>query len=242
MKTTTARASLVILLLCLPPRVIYASPIQLNFGGTVNAVEDPFGLIGSLVAVGDPILANVRYDTTTPDLFSADPTRGTYLSPGWLTLDINGLAFEHRSGVQVDVLHNFNGNEELFQAMVCCGTGGFGNPTAWPASLPLFSHYRLLLQIGETTLPPALLSSDALPPSLDLALADFARGQVSSGTSDRAMYNIHFQLTSVPEPVPEPGTLALFSAGLALGLSRYRASRGHRDTNRAPEASQSTNP
>ena len=47
------------------------------------------------------------------------------------------------------------------------------------------------------------------------------------------MYNIHFQLTSVLEPVPEPGTLALLSAGLALGLSRYRASRAHRDANRA---------
>jgi hypothetical protein len=236
MKTTTARASLIVLLLFLLPPAIQASPIQLNFGGTVNGVEDPFSLIGSLVAIGDPILASVRYDTTTTDLYSADPTRGTYLSPGWLTLDINGLAFEHRSGVQVDVLHHFNGNEELFQAMVCCGTGnGFGSPTAWPASLPLFSHYRLLLQIGETTLPPTLLSSDVLPPSLDLALADFARGEVSSGTSDRTMYNIHFQLTSVPEPVPEPGTLALFSAGLALGLSRYRASRAHRDANR-PEA------
>ena len=55
MKTTTARASVIVLLLCLLPRAIQASPIQLNFGGTVNAVEDPFGLIGSLVAIGDPI-------------------------------------------------------------------------------------------------------------------------------------------------------------------------------------------
>ena len=116
-----------------------------------------------------------------------------------MTVDINGSAFEHRSGVQVDVLHHFSGNEELFQAMVCCGTGGFGSPTAWPASLPLFSDYRFLLQIGETTLPPTLLASDALPPSLDTFLADFARGEVSSGTSDMTIYNIHFQLTSVPE-------------------------------------------
>jgi hypothetical protein len=79
---TTARASLIVLLLCLLPRAIQASPIQLNFGGTVNAVEDPFGLIASLVAIGDPIPASVRYDTTTTDLFTADPTRGTYLSPG----------------------------------------------------------------------------------------------------------------------------------------------------------------
>jgi hypothetical protein len=234
MKTTTARASLIVLLLCLLPRAIQASPIQLNFGGTVNGVEDPFGLIGSLVAIGDPILASVRYDTATTDLYPDDPTRGTYLSPGWLTLDINGLAFEHRAGVQVDVFHHGPGNQEFFQALVCCGAvGGFGSPTAWPDSLPLFSHYLMLLSIGQTALPYTLLSSDALPPSLDLALADFARGEVSSGTADRKMYGIHFQLTSVPEPVPEPGTLALFSAGLALGLSRYRASRTHRDANRA---------
>ena len=234
MKTTTARASLIVLLLFLLPPAIQASPIQLNFGGTVNGVEDPFGLIGSLVAIGDPIRASVRYDTTTTDLYSADPTRGTYLSPGWLTLDISGLAFEQRSGVQVDVFHHGPGDQEFFQALVCCGAvGGFGSPTAWPDSLPLFSHYLMLLSIGQTALPYTLFSSDALPPSLNLALADFARGEVSSGTSDMTMYNIHFQLTSVPEPVPEPGTFALFSAGLALGLSRYRASRAHRDANRA---------
>lgn len=243
MKTTTARASLIVLLLFLLPPAIQASPIQLNFGGTVNAVEDPFGLIGSLVAIGDPILASVRYDTTTTDLYSADPTRGTYLSPGWLTLDINGLAFEHRAGVLVDVFHHGPGNQEFFQALVCCGGGGeFGSPTAWPDSLPLFSHFVMLLSIGQTALPYTLLSSDVLPPSLDLALADFARGEVLSGTSDRTMYNIHFQLTSVPEPVPEPGTLALFSAGLALGLSRYRASRAHRDANRARGLIVSTKP
>ena len=236
MKTTTARASVIVLLLCLLPRAIQASPIELNFGGTVNGVEDPFGLIGSLVAIGDPIQASVRYDTTTTDLYPADPTRGTYLSPGWFTLDINGLAFEHRAGVLVDVFHHGPENQEFFQALVCCGADGdFGNPTAWPDSLPLFSHYVMLLSIGQTALPYTLLASDALPSSLDLALADFARGQVLSATSDRTMYNIHFQLTSVLEPVPEPGTLALFSAGLALGLSRYRASRAHRDANRAPE-------
>ena len=49
------------------PAAIQASPIQLNFGGTVNVVEDPFGLIGSLVAIRDPILASVRYDTTTTE-------------------------------------------------------------------------------------------------------------------------------------------------------------------------------
>ena len=227
MKTTTARASLIVLLLCcLLPPTTQASPVELNFAGTVNFVQDPFGLVGSLVAIGDPILASVRYDTTTTDFYPADPTRGTYLSPGWLTVAVNGLAFEQTSGVQVDVLHGFNAGigtvprQESFSALV---TSTSGSPTTWPASLPLFSFYHLFLQIGETTLPPSLLSSDALPPSLDLALADFARGEVGSSTSDRSMYAIQFQLDGVmPEPVSEPGTLALLIVGGAASVVRRR--------------------
>jgi hypothetical protein len=67
-------------------------------------------------------------------------------------------------------------------------------------------------------LPYTLLSSDGLPTSIDLALADFADGGVVSGTSDRTMYEIHFQLTQVPEPA----SFALLSTGLVLGLLRSR--------------------
>ena len=62
----------------------------------------------------------------------------------------------------VDVFHHGPGNQEFFQALACCGD--FGSPTAWPDSLPLFSHYAMLLSIGQTALPYTLLSSDALPP------------------------------------------------------------------------------
>jgi PEP-CTERM motif len=225
MNTALARTSLVVLL-CLLPAATQASSITLKFEGTVTGVQDPFGLVGARVTRGDPVHGSIRYDTATPDFYPTDPTRGTYFSPGWLRININGLGF-HSSGVQVDVLNMFQPNTNLFQALVCCSAGEFGNPTEWPGSLPLFPFYRMLLFLAETMPPYSLLSSDALPVSLDLAAADLIVGDVTSGTSDTTMYQIQFGLTGL-EPIPEPGTLALVGAGLAVGLARYRASRARR--------------
>lgn len=225
MKTTPARAALVGLFLCVLPPSSHASSVTFNFVGTVNHVGDPFGLVDSLVHVGDPVQASLRYDTATVDGYAADPARGTYLSPGWLVVNINGLAFEHRAGVLMDILHHGNGDQELFQALVCCGDGGeFAAPTAWPASLPLFPYFRIGLGIGQNVLPYTLLSSDALPTSLDLALADFANGGITSSTADTTMYEIQFRLTGVPEP----GASALLVVGLTVVLVRYGASRTRR--------------
>ena len=231
MTTATARASLAVLMLCVLPPSSHADVITFDFSGPVYAIYDPFGLVGSLVTVGDPVRGTLRYDTASADGYSDDPSWGKYLSPGWITLEIDGLAFEFTSRVLIDVLHHANGNQELFQ--VLGSWNPFIVPSAWPASLPAFKYTGLGLGIGQSYLPYDLLSSDALPRSLDLARADFASGEVGSGTDDLAMYYIQFRLTTFqsdaepePEPVPEPGAFGLLGAGLALALSRYRGSRG----------------
>jgi hypothetical protein len=216
MKTTTVRAALVAVLMCALPAPTQATIIEFEFSGNVSFIGDPFGLVGSLITLGDPVLVSLRYDTTTPDLYPDDPTRGAYVGPGWLKVNINGLAFEQTLGVQIDVLDGFDG-QELFQALgVCCPS-----PTAWPASLPLFPFSGVGLGIGQTMPPYTLLSSDALPTFLNLGLADFASGAVVSSTEDLNMYEIQFQLFQVPEP----GIFALLGTGLLVGVSRLRTSR-----------------
>jgi len=67
-------------LLSLAPIASQAETITFDFTGHVTSVYDPFGLVASLITTGDPVLASLRYDTTTPDLYPADPTRGAYLN------------------------------------------------------------------------------------------------------------------------------------------------------------------
>jgi hypothetical protein len=200
-------------MLLLAQTALQADPITFDFTGYVSSVHDPFGLVGSLIETGDPVLASLRYDTATPDFYPADPTRGTYIgSPGWLKVDIKGLDFERTSSVQVDVLHGFVADvlpQELLQA------AAFDGVTAWPAQLPTFTHSEILMFIGQTTPPFSLFSSDALPSSIDLSKADRLSGFVRSGTQELNMYEVQFAL-SPGVVVPEPRTLAPLAGGLLL--------------------------
>jgi hypothetical protein len=219
-------------ILSLAPIASQAETITFDFTGHVTSVYDPFGFVGSLITTGDPVLASLRYDTTTPDFYPADPTRGTYrYSPGWLKVDIDGLAFEKTPTVEVvDVLYGFQ-NEELLQALDFLAA-----PTAWPDQLPTFTFSEISMFIGRTTPSFSLLQSDALPSSIDLSKADIHWGQVGSGTQELNMYEIQFALDSVtvlPEPtaIPEPRSATLLASGLLLcWLCSGRAtSRGPRN-------------
>ncbi len=196
-------------ILSLTPLASQAETITFDFTGHVTSVYDPFGIVGSLITTGDPVLASLRYDTTTPDLYPGDPTRGTYLNtPGWLKVAIDGLGFEQTSSIQVDVLHGFVATglpQELLQGLFV------GTPTAWPDQLPTFTYSSILLGIGQTTPPFSLLSSDALPTSIDLSKADIRSGLVRSGTQEVNMYEIQFGTA-----IPEPRTATLLVGGLLL--------------------------
>jgi hypothetical protein len=200
-------------ILSLTPVASQAETITFDFTGHVTSISDPFGFVGSLITTGDPVLVSLRYDTTTPDFYPADPTRGTYrYSPGWLKVDIDGLAFEKTPTVEVvDVLHGSQ-NQELLQALDFLGT-----PTAWPSQLPTFTYSPISMGIGQTNPPFSLFQSDALPTSIDLSNADIRGGEVGSSTQELGMYNIQFALDSQsPILIPEPGTATLLAGGLLL--------------------------
>jgi len=199
-------------LLSLAPIASQAETITFDFTGHVTSVYDPFGLVGSLITTGDPILASLRYDTTTPDFYPADPTRGEYPNtPGWLKVDIDGLAFEKTPTVEVVAVLNGFQDQELLNAFDV-----LDNPTAWPGQLPTFTYPEISMFIGQTTPPFSLFPSDALPSEIDLSKADIRWGFVRAGTQDLNMYEIQFALDSVPSTIPEPGTATLLAGGLLL--------------------------
>lgn len=193
------------------PASMQAAIVTFNFTGSVSSVYDPFNLVGSLIEVGDPVSASLRYVTTTPDGDPADPTRGVYISPGWLKVDIKGLDFEKTSTIQVDVAHGFVADtspQEFLQVLVLHGT------SAWPSQLPIFTYTLMGLFAAQSTPPFSLFLSDALPSSIDFSKADIFRGSVGSSTDDLNMYEIQFALS--PVPVPEPASAPLLGAAVLL--------------------------
>jgi hypothetical protein len=182
-----------------------ADTVVFDFTGHVTSVYDPFGLVGSLITAGDPVSASLQYDTATPDLFPADPTNGRYLGAGLNNVQIDDFFFAE-SFVQMDILHNGNGGQEYFEAL------GFDHMTAWPVQLPTFTHTELTFIFAQTEQQFNMLSSDALPTSIDFSKADFRLAYVRSATRDLNMYEIHFALAQVPEL----GTAALLATGLLV--------------------------
>lgn len=186
-----------------------AEIITFDFIGTVTSVYNPYNVVSpSLITLGNPVQASLRFDTTTPDLalYADDPTRGSFIGPGWLKVNINGLNFERTTTVQVDILHGANGGQELFQAMA------LGSPTAWPAELPTYSYPEIFMDFWETGPPYDLLSNAELPTTMDFSRADSMLAFVRAGTSDANMYEIQFKLVQVPEP----GGASLLAVGWLL--------------------------
>lgn len=189
--------------------------VDLEFGGTVTSVYNPNSAVSSsLIRVGDPVHISVRYDTSTED-YRPDDNWGGYRSVGWLKVRIGDLAFERDNGVQVEVLHGANGNQELFQV------GTDGPTSAWPDALsgPEFIDRRLMLGIWETQPPIDLIAGPELPTSIDVTRADYAIGDVGvSHPSGLNAYSVQFRLSQIPEP----GVGALFVLGALCGAAFQR--------------------
>jgi hypothetical protein len=195
----------------------HAETVTLDFAGTVSRVDNPDGSISSSIHPGDAVSVSLRYDTTTPDFYPDDPTRGTYQSPGWLKFQVNDVRFETTTSVQIDVLHGFNG-QEFFQAMT------INDMSAWPTPVLLTDFRQLFLAFWQSTPEFTLFSNDSLPTSLDLTRTDLSHSFATQYSVDGPSgFNIYFGLVQVPEP----GVTALLAASL-VAVCVYRRIRSRR--------------
>jgi len=192
-----------------------AEIVTFDFIGNVSFVYNPYSVVDPLlIRTGDPVQVSLRFDTTSPDANPASDW-GTFYSPGWLKVNINGLTFERTTTVQIDILHGANGGEELFQAMTLNGL------TSWPNSIPSYPFQNLLLHFWETGPPHDFLSNADLPTSLDFSRADVRLGSITTSTSSANMYEVQFNLTQVPEP----GLAALLIVGLLVWIISFNPVR-----------------
>jgi hypothetical protein len=183
----------------------HAETVTLDFAGSVLRVDNPDGSISSSIRQGDAVSVSLRYDTTTPDFYPDDPTRGTYQSPGWLKFQVNEVRFETTTFVQIDVLHGFNG-QELFQVMTV------NDMSTWPTPALVTDFRQLFLAYWQSTPTFTLFSNDSLPTSLDFTKTDLSHSfalQYSEGSTSG--FGVYFGLVQVPEP----GFTTLLAVSLA---------------------------
>ena len=194
--------------------------VTFSFAGQVTYIGNPLGVVvPALIHLGSPVQASIRYDTATPDspLYIDDPTWGSFVGPGAVKVNINGLKFEQDNTIQVDILHGANGGQELFQA------GGYRNPTAWPSELPVLTNPTIFMAFWETGPPRDLLANAELPTLMDFSRADITHAFVRS-SSAQSGYEIQFSLVQVPEPT----SAGLLAIGLLCFLPHFTKKSKHR--------------
>jgi hypothetical protein len=189
--------------------------VTFDFAGNVTSVYNPYAVVpASLIRLGDPVQISLRYDTAALDGYRDDPTRGSFVSPGWLKVNINGLRFECSTYAQIDIIHaSATGGQELFQVM------SYPPFSAWPTALPDYPNKGFGFGCWETRPPYDFLPSADLPLELNFSRADIRNGNIATGTQALNMYEVQFTFVQVPEPT----VITLLSVGLlALVLTRRR--------------------
>lgn len=178
--------------------------ITFSFTGVVTSTYDTLGLLQGKVAVGDRVSGVFAYDTEAPDGNLLDPTFGSYAfrsGPAgiWVTVETSSgqLRFtqdysSYTAAFWLVVLNGYQPVGDLFQAL------GYGSSRTFDVPVLPSGNTAVDVILGNPSVVSDLLSSDALPLSLDLSRSapGYRSGAVYSATINNG-WSIQFSLTSL---------------------------------------------
>jgi len=211
------------LAIVLPVSAARAVPITYAFAGTITQVTDTTA--SGVVKVGDAFSGHFTFESTTPDLFAADPDTGWYVQPtplGTSGLSVAiGPSFTHALEPDADFLDSTQRISDPADDLVSIQ---WDDATASNSLFPTVSFIQ-----GDIDLraPDGTLPNDGLVTNLVLADYTIDRDFHLEGlrpAGGGAYLTVFFftgtieTLTQVPEP--SVALLALAAAGVAVARGR----------------------
>lgn len=219
------------------PQISQASVVTFDFAGTIVRSQDPSNLLSGGFKSGDAFSGRVVYDTSKAQTRFI-PGLYYFLEGGTISFTSGGHTFTGSTAESTQSCWPAAMNcIEPYVVAVTDNNTPDGDRLAYSAAYltydgqtPPGSPARSNLQLRLTDSSKSALSSNALP-TAPPDLSAFDRHGVYLGASGPdfmapPLYTIDAEVTSITAPslVPEPGTLALFLAGLG-GLIKVSARR-----------------
>ena len=193
-----------------------ADIIRVDFEAEVTYTQE-LPIFGISPAIGDPVVGYFTYDTNAADQDPGDPARGIYES-GTMGIEIGGLTITNNF-TPIQVTFDVNAPNDLWGTTIGRGAS---QPSILVDGVPI-PDTQLSFSFTQ---PVGLLTSDAQPSLLDLALLEVSQFNLVQDTDGRIDRLVLFdKITSFSASVvPLPAAVWLFGTAL-LGLLGFSGRR-----------------
>ena len=198
--------------LCVTPALVQAEWIQIDLAAQVSYVSDPYSLLEGSVHVGDTITGSYKYESTTQDSSSSDPTRGDYwhyITPAGISLTVGGFEFKTNPdnvNFNIAILNNWQGSRDNYHIV---------SWTNIPISSEVFVEsidWTLDAPVGDVFSSDALLTTAPILSQWQINNLRILGGKGGIPPDYDQPFTIVSHVTSA-NLVPEPATLCLLALG-----------------------------